>query len=139
MDRYHKRKLIQWVNENFGNQQGVPYNNTTASAQNTSTMNSNANHTPTNSLPFTNNVQDIAGEELKNKFRGLNSLKELKGLVDDYLNDIKTATSDALSKEAVGSSYTKLLDLMQKPEILSAIEHIKQELELKKQGMEKPS
>ncbi len=139
MDKYHKRRLLQWVNENWGSDAGVPVNNTPGGPKDTNTMVSNASNNTSNPQSFLNVRNDIAGEELKNKYRGLNSLKELKSLVNDYINDIKVAASDAVSKEAAISSYTKLLDLIQKPEILSAIEHIKQELELKGQGLEHPN
>lgn len=136
MDRYCKRRLLSWVNENFGNESGVPYNNTPAGAQSTDKMSSNANNTGINSLPFTNNVQDIGSENLKQSYKGITSLKELKSLVKDYLNDIVIAAKDAMSDGAAVSAYTKISDLLQKPEISSAIDHIAQEMKLKQQGLE---
>lgn len=136
METLYKRRLYTWVNENFGNDMGVPYNNTPSAPQNTDKMSSNANNTPTNPTSFSNNVQDIAGEELKQSYHGVTSLKELKSLVNDYLNDILVAVKDAMSKEAAVSAYTKAADLLQKPEISSAIGHLAQELKLKQQGLE---
>lgn len=137
MDVLYKRRLKTWVNENFGNEAGVPYNNTPSGPSATDKMSSNANHTPTNPMPFSNNVQDIANEEkLKNSHQGITSVKELKQLVRDYLTDVTAAAKDAMSDGAAVSAYTKMADLLQKPEIYSAIDHLAQELKLKQQGME---
>jgi hypothetical protein len=120
--------MQKWLVENFGD----PSSNELSG--NTNGMTSNANHTFTGgSLPFSNNTQDIAGENLKKPSGGVNNLKDLKYQVDRYLTDIKTTINDCLSREASVDSYTKLLDIIQKPEVLSNIEHLKQEIKLKEQ------
>jgi hypothetical protein len=126
---YVRKKMQKWLVENFGD------SSSNALAGNTSGMSSNANHTFTGgSLPFAGNLkQDIAGEDLKQPSGGVTKLKELKDQVNRYISDIKATCIDCLSREASVDSYTKILDVIQKPEVLSAIEHLKQELNKKQQ------
>lgn len=123
-----KRKLNDWVNENMGepsfNEMGG----------NTDKMSSNANNSFTGgSLPFSNTINDINGEDLKKSYGGVTKLKDLKQQADDYIRDIKASITDCESKEATASSYSKLIDLLGKPEIISVLEHMREELKLKEQ------
>lgn len=126
----YKSKLYRWVFESFGDD----FSNSSANINNTTSK----SNTPYAGMDITGNQnmpvkQDIAGEELKKKYDGMASIKELKEKTDVCLRNIKTAIDDCLSKTATASSYTKILDLIQKPETLSILEHIKQELTSKQQ------
>lgn len=130
MNKSYKSKLYKWVFESFGDD----FSNSTSNINNTTS----SSNTPYAGMDITGGQkmptkQDIAGEELKNKFNGVSTVKELKEKTDDCLRNIKTAIEDCLSKEATPSCYNKVLDLIQKPETLSFLEHIKQELELQQQ------
>jgi hypothetical protein len=128
----YKSKLYHWVNENFSdNSSSAP------------SMNQNASNTPGNNLPYAGAdftggqgvpvKNDIAEEKLKNSFNGITTFAELKNKADTVLGDIKSAIEDCTSEEATNASYAKVLDLIQKPEILSILEHIRQEISLKEQ------
>jgi hypothetical protein len=129
----YKSKLYKWVMESFGDSTGG--DSTNLSVNNTSSN----NNTPYagsvkmggNNLPVS---QDIAGEDLKNKNGGVAKLKDLKQVVDNYIRDIKTATEECLAESATDSSYSQLLDIIQKPEVLAKLEHIREELSLAKQN-----
>lgn len=130
MHKTYKSKLYHWVFENFNDD----FSNSSLNVNNTPS----SSNTPYAGTDFTGGQkmpvkQDIAGEELKNKYNGISNFKELKEKADDCLRNIKTSIDDCLSKEATPSSFTKILDLIQRPETLSLLEHIKQELNLKQQ------
>jgi hypothetical protein len=119
--------------ESFGDNTGVD-----SSSLNVNNTSSSSNTPYAGSVKMGGNnmpvSQDIAGEDLKNKTGGVSNLKDLKQVVDNYLRDIKSAVEDCLTDEATNSSFSKLLDLMQKPEILAKLEHIREELSLAKQN-----
>jgi len=130
----YKSKLYHWVNENFSdNSSSAP-----AMSQNASNTNASGNKLPYAGADFTGGrgvpvKNDIAGEELKNKYNGISTLKELKNKADTILIEIGSAVRDCISKEATTSCYVKLLNLIQKPETLSILEHLRQEIDLKEQ------
>jgi hypothetical protein len=128
----YKSKLYHWVNENFSD------NSSSAPSMNQNASNTSGNNLPYAGADFTGGQgvpvkNDIAGEKLKNSFNGISTFAELKNKADTVLNDIKVAIEDCISKDANHSSYAKVLDLLQKPEILSILEHIRLEISIKEQ------
>lgn len=129
-----KSKLYHWVLENFSD--------SSASAPQ---MSSNANNTYAsgNNLPYagadftggqnTPVKNHIAGEELKHKYNGISKFSELKEKANIAIKDIKTAAEDCLKKDCTTESFVALLDLLQKPEVLSVLEHMRQEIKLREQ------
>lgn len=121
----NKSKLYKWVMETFD------VDGTTASVNGTSSF----GNTPFGGFDkMSGTPVNQNSEDLKKKMGGVSKVKDLKQVVDNYLRDIKTAVEDCLTDEATDSSYSKLLDLMQKPEVLAKIEHIREELSLAKQN-----
>ncbi len=126
MNSYLHKKLIKWVNENFNTDM-----NPNASDQNNQTHGYGAAHMVGGH--YAPMIKDVNGEDLKKKFNGVNNLKDLKAQADNYLGDIKAIITSCEGKDATAANYSKLVDLLKKPEIISVIEHIKDELHLKEQ------
>jgi hypothetical protein len=130
MSNQYKSKLYKWVFESFGDD----FSNSSLNVNNTTS----SSNTPYAGMDITGGQkmpvkQDIAGEELQNKYNGISNIKDLKGKADDCLRNIKVAIDDCLSRESTPSSYNKVLSIIQNPETLAVLEHIKQELNVRQQ------
>jgi hypothetical protein len=126
-----KSKLFHWVFESFP----------TDASSNAQPMNPNANNTYAsgNNLPYagadftggqaTPLKNDIAEEKLKTPFKGITTFSELKEKTDTILIEMNACVKECSSKDATASSYKDLIKLIQEPEVLAILEHIRQETE----------
>lgn len=134
----YKSKLYYWVYENFSDSSS----SAPAMSQNANNTNASGNSLPYAGADFTGGQgtpvkNDIAEEKLKNSYNGISTFSELKNKADTILGEIKAAIDDCTTKEATTASFAKVLDFIQKPETLSILEHIRQELNLREQNREK--
>lgn len=132
MKATYKSKLYHWVLENF------PSSDTGSTPQmttDTSTVtNQSLPHSAENFKGNNNSQSNNAGEEeLKNKLNGITTFKELKEKTSSYLTELKYAIDQCLKKEATAGSFSQLLEILQKPEVLAILEHIKQEINSREQ------
>jgi len=128
MEKYQKSKLYQWVTESFGDDSSGTTFNVNDTSRGMNSQFAGVDKTGGQNIPV---KQDIAGEELKHKFGGINSFKELKHKADSAAKDIRTSADDCLKKECTVESYVNLLDVIQNPEVLSTLEHMRQEFKLR--------
>jgi hypothetical protein len=128
MKTAYKSKLYHWVLENFPS--GDNSSSTAQMTTDTSTVtNQSLPHSAENFKGNSNIGSSKSGEEeLKTKFNGITTFKELKEKTDSYLTELKYAIEQCLKKEATVDSFVGLLDILQKPEVLGILEHMRQEL-----------
>jgi hypothetical protein len=134
MNKTYKSKLYHWVFENFSSSDTG--SNPQMTTDTSTVTNQSLPHAGEN-FKGSGNVgsNKVGEEELKSKFNGITTFKELKEKTDSYLNEIKYAIEQCLKKEATAESFISLLGVLQKPEVLAILEHMKQEVSSRTQDM----